>query len=272
MSFREQLIFYRKQRGFSQEQLGDQIGVSRQTISKWELGETTPELEKLLSLSRLFQISIDQLVDNQQSTSWESTTQPLTKEYASTDPESYHWEYKSKRTLFGLPLIHINLHRRYRAFDFKGFERCKAKGILAIGSYRAEGILSIALVASGFLSLGLFSAGILSLGVISVGLLLAVGVLSVGSVSFGSIAVGILAIGALAFGSYTIGAFSVGSHVAFGAFARGNIAIGDTPIGKIIFEKDTAITAQAVKDAILSQYPYTWHWLVDLFTSLAKSM
>ncbi len=51
MNFQEQLIFLRKQKGLSQEQLGEKIGVSRQTISKWELGSTTPEMEKLIQLS-----------------------------------------------------------------------------------------------------------------------------------------------------------------------------------------------------------------------------
>lgn len=50
MAFQEQLILYRKQLGLSQEQLGNLIGVSRQTVSKWELGETTPEMESLFSL------------------------------------------------------------------------------------------------------------------------------------------------------------------------------------------------------------------------------
>ena len=40
MTFQEQLIFLRKQKGLSQEQLGEKIGVSRQTISKWELGDS----------------------------------------------------------------------------------------------------------------------------------------------------------------------------------------------------------------------------------------
>lgn len=65
MSFKEQLIRLRKQRGLSQEQLGQHIGVSRQTVSKWELGDTTPELEKLIQISRFFDISIDTLVGNE---------------------------------------------------------------------------------------------------------------------------------------------------------------------------------------------------------------
>lgn len=64
MAFKENLIQLRKQHGLSQEKLGEQLNVSRQTISKWELGATTPELEKLVSLSQLFHVSIDTLVDN----------------------------------------------------------------------------------------------------------------------------------------------------------------------------------------------------------------
>ena len=48
MKFNEKLIELRKKEGLSQEQLGNKVNVSRQTVSKWELGETTPELEKLI--------------------------------------------------------------------------------------------------------------------------------------------------------------------------------------------------------------------------------
>ena len=47
MNFAEHLMALRKQRGWSQEELGNQIGVTRQTVSKWEMGQSTPELEKL---------------------------------------------------------------------------------------------------------------------------------------------------------------------------------------------------------------------------------
>ena len=62
MSFAENLMALRKQRGWSQEELGNQIGVTRQTVSKWEMGQSTPELEKLVELARLFNMSIDRLV------------------------------------------------------------------------------------------------------------------------------------------------------------------------------------------------------------------
>ena len=47
MTFQERLITLRKQQGLSQEQLGYELGVTRQTVSKWELGVTTPEMDKL---------------------------------------------------------------------------------------------------------------------------------------------------------------------------------------------------------------------------------
>ncbi|MBS1347934.1 MAG: helix-turn-helix transcriptional regulator [Firmicutes bacterium] len=50
-----------RQHGLSQEQLATQIGISQQDISKWESGISTPELDKLLALSQVFAISIDEL-------------------------------------------------------------------------------------------------------------------------------------------------------------------------------------------------------------------
>lgn len=44
--------------------MGNQLNVSRQTVSKWELGTTTPEMKKLMELSRIFHISMDELVGN----------------------------------------------------------------------------------------------------------------------------------------------------------------------------------------------------------------
>jgi transcriptional regulator with XRE-family HTH domain len=52
----------RKQANLSQEQLGDKLGVSRQAVSKWESGEALPELERLLEMSTLFDVSIDAML------------------------------------------------------------------------------------------------------------------------------------------------------------------------------------------------------------------
>ena len=51
MNFAEHLMSLRRQRGWSQEELGNQVGVTRQTVSKWEMGQSTPELEKLVELA-----------------------------------------------------------------------------------------------------------------------------------------------------------------------------------------------------------------------------
>ena len=62
MKFSEKLIMLRKNKKWSQEDLGNELGVARQTVSKWELGETTPEMDKLLKMSEIFEITLDELM------------------------------------------------------------------------------------------------------------------------------------------------------------------------------------------------------------------
>lgn len=62
MDFNNKLYELRKQKGLSQEELANRLNVSRQTISKWEVGDSTPDLEKLAAISDLFNISLDELV------------------------------------------------------------------------------------------------------------------------------------------------------------------------------------------------------------------
>ncbi|MBQ7409888.1 MAG: helix-turn-helix transcriptional regulator [Clostridia bacterium] len=66
MKFNERLLDLRKKNGWSQEELGEKLGVSRQTISKWESGQTTPELEKLRNLAKLFNTSVDELINEEE--------------------------------------------------------------------------------------------------------------------------------------------------------------------------------------------------------------
>ena len=61
----ERIYKFRRMSGLSQEQLAEKIGVSRQAISKWESGTSTPELEKLLALSECFNITLDELVKDE---------------------------------------------------------------------------------------------------------------------------------------------------------------------------------------------------------------
>lgn len=62
MNFAEKLIALRKGRELTQEQLAEQLNVSRQSVSKWESGQVVPEVEKIVELSRVFDISIDHLL------------------------------------------------------------------------------------------------------------------------------------------------------------------------------------------------------------------
>lgn len=65
MKLGENILKLRKQQGLSQEQLGEQVDVTRQTISNWELGETTPNPGQLKLLSKALNVSIDELLDNE---------------------------------------------------------------------------------------------------------------------------------------------------------------------------------------------------------------
>lgn len=62
MEFNNKLYNLRKQKGLSQEELANRLNVSRQTVSKWEVGDSTPDMEKLIAISDLFEISLDELV------------------------------------------------------------------------------------------------------------------------------------------------------------------------------------------------------------------
>lgn len=65
MKFQEKLLVLRKEKGMSQERLAEKIGVSRQAVAKWEVGQSYPDIDKLIILSDLFGISIDKLVKDE---------------------------------------------------------------------------------------------------------------------------------------------------------------------------------------------------------------
>ena len=193
MTFAQQLIRLRKAHGMTQEQLGAVAGVSRQTVSKWELGETTPELEKLHLLCDYFSISMDELTGREQMT-------------AEAKEEAGHWwnwhyEYRSKTTIMGLPLLHINFGQ--------GCRPCRAKGIFALGNV-ATGVFAMGGVAVGAVSVGGLALGAAAAGGAALGGALAVGGVAVGGIALGAIAVGYVACGAVASGVHAFGALVVG--------------------------------------------------------------
>ena len=64
MEFGNRLYELRKQQGLSQEELANRLDVTRQTVSKWELGETAPDIKQAQILSQIFNISLDELTGN----------------------------------------------------------------------------------------------------------------------------------------------------------------------------------------------------------------
>ena len=64
MELGNKILELRKQEKLSQEQLAEKMNVTRQTISKWELNETTPDIKQAKELSRIFKVSLDELTDN----------------------------------------------------------------------------------------------------------------------------------------------------------------------------------------------------------------
>lgn len=64
MELGNKILKLRKKQQLSQEKLGEKVGVTRQTISNWELNATVPDTKQLIAISKALLISIDELVDN----------------------------------------------------------------------------------------------------------------------------------------------------------------------------------------------------------------
>ena len=67
VQFRDNLLYLRQQRNMTQEQLAMLLGVSRQSVAKWEAGQSTPEVDKLMKMADLFGCSLDELVNGDMS-------------------------------------------------------------------------------------------------------------------------------------------------------------------------------------------------------------
>lgn len=193
MQFCEKLMELRRKAGLSQEQLADRLGVTRQSVSKWESGAAMPELGKLIALSELFGVSIDYLVkdgdaldpaaeqESSRSARVEEKLDMLAQDYRRSFGPVY--QYTSRRTLLGLPLVSIRFGHDRHPTRYN-----TAVGVVAIGNFSV-----------GILSVGLISAGVLSVGMIALGLAAA------GMVSIGGAAVGLSAMGIWSYGVSALG-------------------------------------------------------------------
>ncbi len=90
MNFKENLKKLRKEKDISQEQLAEKLNISRQAISKWESGKAYPDIDNLILLRDIFNVSLDELMVNEKTDKGKSTNQ---EEHVSSDnKDSYDEE------------------------------------------------------------------------------------------------------------------------------------------------------------------------------------
>ena len=299
MTLGEKIYSLRVKNGLSQEAFGEKLGVSRQSVSKWETDQSVPELDKIVMISKLFTVTTDYLLKESVAEpafgQWKGTTaaegsgqwngastaaggfgqqngastaaggsgqqngastaaggsgqwkkasgaeqaSDLWGESSDTEQDAYEcrgravvkrgfsYEYKSKRSWRGMPLVHVNI----------GFGR-SAKGVIAIG-----------LAAKGIVAIGLAGLGVITLAPVGIGLLLSAGIVAIGGIALGDFAIGVVAIGAfcvgifsmgaLAVGQFSFGAIAIGQQVAVGDVARGDIALGFSEATGTVFQQIT---------------------------------
>lgn len=263
-AFSEKLLELRRREGLSQEQLADRLGVTRQSVSKWESGAAVPELNKLIALSDLFSVSVDYLVrdtleePDRLSEPPAASTAKLEQQVEELSQYVRGWRYAwdSKINVFGLPLVSIRFHfapHMLRARD-------TAKGIVALGN-----------VAVGIISVGFMSVGIFSLGAISVGIL-TLGALACGLAALGPVAIGLLAVGPVAIGRYAGGVTALADRIAVGVAAVGKTAIGYDAAGEHVLLWGDGLTRAEAEAFLLEHHPKLWKPLLDLLAVMGANI
>lgn len=254
-TFSEKLLELRRREGLSQEQLADRLGVTRQSVSKWEGGAAVPELSKLIALSDLFSVSVDYLVKDRleeperPAPEASPSTVKLEKQVEEISRFFQSWEWNSKTKLFGLPLVSVCFCLYPR------MTRCRktARGIIAIGN-----------IAVGIVALGAFSAGVFSVGALSAGAF-ALGALAFGLAALGPVAIGLLAFGPVALGLwYAGGVAALGGKIAVGVAAVGETAVGYDAAGRHVLLWGEGLTRAEVEAFLLEHHPELWRPLLKL--------
>lgn len=259
MNTGEKIARLRKENNYTQEQLAALLGVSRQSVSKYESDVTYPETDKLIRLSELFGCTVDYLLkDNvEEPTAYTGNAEKIDEKEAFPVNLVNQWqdfEYKSEKKVFGMPLWHIGKN---------------AKGVFAVG-IKARGIVSVGFFSLGVVSFGFCSLGLLAFGLFALGLFSA-GCFSFGGIAFGAIAVGIIACGAIAIGEFSLGALAIGRYFAMGDHAYGMFAFGDTKAAGEVFEQLGEVTElgkQMAVKAMRQEIPKYYRWIVKIIEKL----
>lgn len=261
MTLGGKLAKLRRENNFTQEQLAELLGVSRQAISKWESDAAYPETEKLIRLGRLYGCSMDYLLLDEKprepepgASGGKETGQSEVVIVTKLDPRAIYIERTSKKKIGNLPLWHVNI----------GYGRV-ARGVFAVGRV-SVGVVSVGLCSVGVISLGVVGVGILGIGAFAVGLA-AIGAISVGVLSLGAVSLGIFALGASAIGHFSVGAAAFGKYAACGEAARAAIAIGRTDADGTLFETVNKLTAVDI-ETVQSLLDKTVPWYLAIFKKL----
>ena len=126
MTIHEKIQLLRKKNGWTQEQLADKLDISRQALSKWELGLAVPDTVNVLKISRLFSVSTDYLLDDTHNA-----------------PEEFDYKSRAEKILESANLT----NRAKRLINEKGY---RAGYILAGGSFL--GLLVVSFICYAYLS------------------------------------------------------------------------------------------------------------------------
>lgn len=248
MTLGEKLAKLRREHNYTQEQLAQILGVSRQAVSKWESNTAYPETEKLIRLGKLYHCSMDYLLlDQAPEQSGEAAVTRI-------DFRGICYERVSEKKIGNLPLWHVNI----------GYGRV-AKGVFALGLV-SKGIVSVGLCSLGVVSAGVCSVGVLALGSLAAGLI-ALGAIAAGVLSAGAVAVGVFGLGACAVGQFAVGAAAIGHYAALGDAARGAIAIGSSDADGVLFQTVQRLAPrdiQTVRDLLDEAVP----WYLGFFKKL----
>ena len=96
MKFSEKLLTLRKAKDFTQEQLAEKLDVSRQSVSKWESGQATPDLEKIVEISAIFDVTTDYLLKSSEIDDLSVKTEMLEKQQQMmlVREQKQHWIFE----------------------------------------------------------------------------------------------------------------------------------------------------------------------------------
>ena len=97
MSFHSKMIKLRKIKGLTQESFATEIGVSRQSVYKWESGQSYPDVEKLLKIARTFGVTVDDMLNDEMDVDRQGVMRPVAEVAAEEERIAREKEERRRR-------------------------------------------------------------------------------------------------------------------------------------------------------------------------------